>query len=170
MADDAWQVRLTALERMLDEREERNKERFAAMEKFMTGVLAASDKAIIKAETATEKRFESVNEFRAALQDQTSTLVPRSEYNVHHKALLDTITVLADRLNILERTIIPRAEYEALHKSLQSVVQGNIDRITAIAAQQEAKKQGLSLVGQIVLGVIAAVAATAAAGSAFFRH
>lgn len=41
--------------------------------------LAAADKAVTKAETATEKRFEGVNEFRQQLADQTSTFLPRSE-------------------------------------------------------------------------------------------
>jgi hypothetical protein len=56
--------------------------------------LAASDKAVIKAEAANEKRFENVNEFRATLADQQNTLLPRTEYTVQHKALVDRITDL----------------------------------------------------------------------------
>lgn len=37
----------------------------------------ASEKAILKAETATERRFESVNEFRAQLASQTASFMPR---------------------------------------------------------------------------------------------
>jgi hypothetical protein len=39
--------------------------------------LAASEKAIMKAETATEKRFEAVNEFRQTLSDQAANFVTR---------------------------------------------------------------------------------------------
>ncbi len=46
-----------------------------------TLALAAADKAVTKAETATEKRFEGVNEFRQTLADQANTLLPRSEAN-----------------------------------------------------------------------------------------
>jgi hypothetical protein len=35
--------------------------------------LSAAEKAVTKAETATEKRFDSVNEFRQTLTDQTKT-------------------------------------------------------------------------------------------------
>lgn len=37
----------------------------------------ASEKAILKAEVATERRFESVNEFRAQLASQTASFMPR---------------------------------------------------------------------------------------------
>lgn len=41
--------------------------------------LDAAKEAITKAETATEKRFDSVNEFRQTLSDQTRTFMPRTE-------------------------------------------------------------------------------------------
>jgi len=41
--------------------------------------LGAADRAVAKAETATDKRFESVNEFRATLSDLQSTFIPRLE-------------------------------------------------------------------------------------------
>jgi hypothetical protein len=41
--------------------------------------LDAADKALTKAEQASEKRFEGVNEFRATLQDQASRFVTRAE-------------------------------------------------------------------------------------------
>ncbi len=56
--------------------------------------LAASEKAITKAEIAHERRFESVNEFRATLADQQATLLPRTEYSVQHKAITDRIEEL----------------------------------------------------------------------------
>jgi hypothetical protein len=64
--------------------------------------LAASDKAISKAEVATEKRFESVNEFRQTLSDQTKSFISKVEF----EALRDTngsrIADLASRLDKLE--------------------------------------------------------------------
>jgi len=41
--------------------------------------LAASEKAIEKAERANEKRFESVNEFRATLTDQAARFITRKD-------------------------------------------------------------------------------------------
>lgn len=54
--------------------------------------LASSDKAVLKAETAAERRFESVNEFRATLSDQQRDLATKSEVNLR-------ITALEDRIN-----------------------------------------------------------------------
>ncbi len=42
--------------------------------------LASADRAVLKAETATERRFESVNEFRAQLTDQAATFITRREF------------------------------------------------------------------------------------------
>ena len=61
--------------------------------------LASAEKAVGKAESANEKRFESVNEFRAQLTDQAALFLPRTEYAANHQALIDQVTDLKDRLN-----------------------------------------------------------------------
>ena len=43
----------------------------------MNQAMTASALAVAKAETATEKRFDAVNEFRAQLADQASSFMPR---------------------------------------------------------------------------------------------
>ena len=48
-------ARLDALEKMDDEREDRNKERFVAMREAVASALASADKALVKAETALTK-------------------------------------------------------------------------------------------------------------------
>jgi hypothetical protein len=53
--------------------------RFEDLDAKTTLALAAADKAVTKAEIATEKRFEGVNEFRATLADQAQRLMPREE-------------------------------------------------------------------------------------------
>jgi hypothetical protein len=53
--------------------------------------LDAADRAVTKAEVAAEKRFESVNEFRASLSDQQRTLMPRAEAELLIKTLSDRI-------------------------------------------------------------------------------
>src|SRR6266566_4156260 len=57
-----------------------------------------ADKAIQKAEFSTEKRFESVNEFRAQLSDQTKTFINRSEYNISHNALADKVDLISSQV------------------------------------------------------------------------
>jgi hypothetical protein len=53
--------------------------RFEDLDAKTTLALAAADKAVTKAEIATEKRFEGVNEFRSTLADQAARLMPREE-------------------------------------------------------------------------------------------
>ena len=70
---------------IMNERERANNQRFDAQEKAVAAALAAAKEAVIKAELAAEKRFESVNEFRNTLKDQQQTLLPRTEADVRLK-------------------------------------------------------------------------------------
>jgi len=64
---------------------------FAAQKEAINAALAAADRAVAKAENATEKRFESVNEFRGTLDNQQRTLIPRSEVDVMVRGLEEKI-------------------------------------------------------------------------------
>jgi hypothetical protein len=66
--------------------------------------------AIAKADAATEKRFDAVNEFRAQLADQARTFLPRGEYDVNHEALAERITQLNERLSALELRLTSRLD------------------------------------------------------------
>lgn len=102
--EDALKARINALETLIDEREDRTKERFASMKIAVDAALAAADRAVTKAEIATEKRFEGVNEFRETLRDQASTLMPRSEYEVQHNTLAEKVISSERRLTLIETT------------------------------------------------------------------
>lgn len=95
-------VRFDDLNILINERDVRYGQRFvaqqealaaalAAAEKAVAAALLAADRAVTKAELASEKRFENVNEFRAALADQSNTLMTRNEYTAAHVALEDKI-------------------------------------------------------------------------------
>lgn len=98
---EAMKAAFVASQAVLAEMDRRYAQRFEAQERAVTlaldrvdkefhehlraareetqAALHAADKAITKSETAAEKRFESVNEFRAQLSDQASTFIPRKE-------------------------------------------------------------------------------------------
>jgi len=59
--------------------------------------LAASEKAITKAEVASDKRFEGQNEFRSQLSDQAATFMPRYEFESSHANLVEKVDDLAQR-------------------------------------------------------------------------
>jgi len=70
-----------------------------AQEKAVAAALAAADRAVSKAELAAGARFDSVNEFRAALTDQTATFIPRAECEQRIATNAEKIDVLAARLD-----------------------------------------------------------------------
>ena len=53
--------------------------------------LQAAKEAVIKAETAADKRFESVNEFRKALSDQAQNQVTRIEWDASQASTIEKI-------------------------------------------------------------------------------
>jgi len=51
--------------------------RFEGIQREVKLALDAAQTAVTKAETATEKRFDAVNEFRGQLSDQAASFMPR---------------------------------------------------------------------------------------------
>ena len=87
MSDEKHKICEREMIDLLDERDRRYAELRAAdqeslklalnsQEKAVAAALAAADRAVSKADFATEKRFDAVNEFRATLSDQAAHLMP----------------------------------------------------------------------------------------------
>jgi hypothetical protein len=81
------------------------KEHFEALRKddqlAVAAALSAAERAAAKADSAMEKRFDGVNEFRATLADQASQLMPREEYSAQHRAIVDGLSALTTQFNDL---------------------------------------------------------------------
>jgi hypothetical protein len=92
---------LDRLEAFLEERDRRYEDRFKAQDEKTTLALTASKEAITKAETATEKRFDAVNEFRGTLSDQAATLLPRLEAVTKFEAYDEKIESLKKEIGML---------------------------------------------------------------------
>jgi len=60
---------------------------------------AATKTAIQKAEMATEKRFESVNEFRAQMADQSALFISRREVEATIGGISEKVSAITDRIN-----------------------------------------------------------------------
>lgn len=94
-------------ERILAEKDAAYAQRFEAQEKAVEAALIAQKEAVQKAETAAEKRFDSVNEFRAQLSDQATTFMPRREAESSMRAMTEKYEQLAktnaDNIDALER-------------------------------------------------------------------
>jgi len=68
----------------------------------MTAAFLSSEKAIAKAESASDRRFESVNEFRAQLTDQATKFMPRAESEARHAAMAEKLAIQQARLDKME--------------------------------------------------------------------
>ena len=60
-------------------------------QRAVQAALEAAKEAVIKSETAADKRFESVNEFRKALSDQAQDQVTRIEWGAAQNSLVEKI-------------------------------------------------------------------------------
>lgn len=87
---------------IMQERERANGQRFDAQEKAVAAALAAAKEAVVKAEAAAEKRFDSVNEFRNTLKDQQQTLLPRTEATVQFRIMQERLDSIEGRLTLIQ--------------------------------------------------------------------
>jgi glutamate synthase domain-containing protein 3 len=83
---------------LMEEQDKRNGQRFDAQESANTLALNAAKEAVTKAEVANEKRFDNTNEWRQAMNDRDSRLIPRAEAEIK----FDSIT---GQLNRVEKLV-----------------------------------------------------------------
>ena len=117
-------VRLNALDRLLDERATNTKDRFAQIntnsveaaarlaDQLKTTATSIADQLKATAD-ALDKRLHGMNEVRAAMEDQhetframvndiIKTLLPRSEYDIHHSTLMKEMGDFDRRTTLVE--------------------------------------------------------------------
>lgn len=82
--------------------------KLTAMEKVVSAALSSSERAICKAEDAANKRFESVNEFRATLADNARQFMPRLEYEQAHRSMVDKLDAYDKKMDDLKRELLDK--------------------------------------------------------------
>lgn len=142
------EAKLEAAHQTMNERDRRYEDRFTAMDEKTSLALTASEKAVVKAETATEKRFDAVNEFRGQLADQAANLLPRGEAS-------------AKFLAFEEKLVRIDTDLRGLRES-RSQITGDANRSDKTGNQM---MWAIGLLVAIVLGV----ASLALGGAALFR-
>jgi chorismate mutase len=93
------EVKENNLRELIEESRKQTELRITCVQREMTVINDASEKAITKADAANEKRFESVNEFRAQMADQSVLFIPRREVETLFNSNSEKITALTDRMN-----------------------------------------------------------------------
>jgi len=128
-----------------------------AAEKAVTAALAAADRAVTKAEIASEKRFESVNEFRAVLTEQSKTLTTRTEVDVAVKGLTEKVDAaikgLTDKID--QQAALFHAQALALEKRL---------------TLQEGKQEGIGTSWAVVAAIVGFLLAAIGIAVALFKR
>ena len=113
----AVEVALGQLEQRIQAVQNQAADRIDAMRREAKAALSAAELAISKSEVATERRFESVNEFRAQLSDQVRLFMPRE--------------VAEARIDDLRRTSDGRLEEI---RSRMDVMQARLDQASGSSA------------------------------------
>lgn len=119
-------------------------EHLAGVRDETAAALQAADKAISKSEAATEKRFDSVNEFRAQLADQAATFMPRRESEQRTGTNTEKIETLAARLDTAVSTINSRLDMMAGQASGKSDSWGYLVGLVGVASAVVAAVIGLN--------------------------
>jgi hypothetical protein len=78
-------------ERLLQERDTLYQSQFTAQQNAVEKALAGTERSMDLARQAIDKRLDTMNEFRAALQDQTLNYLTRAEYALQHTAIQDSL-------------------------------------------------------------------------------
>lgn len=94
--------RINGVIQLMAEKDKNYNQRFDNVVEATKSALAAADRAVSKAEIATEKRFEGVNEFRKTLSDQQVTFMPRAEIQILHDSLSEKIAKVDNRVSLIE--------------------------------------------------------------------
>ena len=124
-------ARIEVLRTLIEANDKSYSQRFDSVVTATQAALAAADRAVNKAETASEKRFESINEFRATLADQQRTLMPRAEAELLMKSINDKI----DALNLTTTTKLGRDTGTREGMAVVALISGLIATIITIGSR-----------------------------------
>lgn len=126
-------VLLSELEKRVYQRFDQNDKALAAAllaaKEAVTAALTAAKEAVDKAERAADKRFESVNEFRAQLADQASTFISRELADSQFDELRKQMTSVTARVD----TAAGRDQGSNIEHRLQGASRPNSTEIPVIS-------------------------------------
>lgn len=98
-------VRVMELEKRLDQRTVAQADALEMAMRIQKDGMSAQKEAMLRAEIATDKRFESVNEFRNQLKDQAAAFISRTEVETRIAVVNEKLDGAINRINIGEGKI-----------------------------------------------------------------
>lgn len=130
-------------------------ENFLSSKDAVAFALSAAKEAVTKSETANEKRFENVNEFRETLADQQRTLMPRIEAENRLTAMGEKVDQSVKTMG--EKIELIRMDISNLRES-RSVIQGHAEQKTQSITNNQwgiaTAIVGTGVVMTIILGAV----------------
>lgn len=127
---------------------ESNAHAIGATKEAVNDKFANAKEAVVKAEVAAEKRFDSINEFRAQLRDQQNTFLTKGEYSGVHKSL-------EEKVALLQQHIVPRDEHENRWKAQElqlAAINTKLEQISLRQFQVAGAAEGSTTVIGFVVG------------------
>lgn len=133
-------------------------QRFENVIEATKAALASADRAVTKAEQASDKRFESVNEFRETLSDQAAKFIIRTEFNL----VVDRLEQDIKNLQLAKSELIPRAEVIGLFKAMDDKIKEvaeEVDKLSDYQVGVSGRGQGLDDGWKYLLGIVTLIGA-----------
>ena len=140
---------------IINEHDRQYQQRFEAQEKALAAALSSAKEAVDKANAASEKRFDSVNEFRNSLKDQAAAFLPRPEYAASQKQV-------ADQISAILSSQVPRSEHETRWQAEVTQfknIQDRIEQLSQRAYTISGQSEGSAWLWGIIAGGIGLAAA-----------
>jgi len=95
----ALETSIAAFKDLMEERDERYAQRATSQDTAVAAALATSKEAVTKAETATEKRLEALNELRQVVVDQSKDFARTAEVKLVISAIEIRVAAIAEAMN-----------------------------------------------------------------------
>lgn len=123
----------TISRRELDARFDSIDKALLAQKESVAIAMAAADRAVTKAETAVEKRFENSNEWRNTVETLQRTYMPRTEFDQVRDTLAEKINLLTDRVKARESVTVGASQSWAVILLILSGIANMILIVSGIA-------------------------------------
>jgi hypothetical protein len=156
MLDERYATQTKALDAAFIAQQAAVEKALASQEKAVGTAQASAERASLKSDLASEKRFDSVNEFRAQQGDIIRTFMPRSEA----ESIAASATARIKELAELISGAMSRTEAQALSERNAERIQELTNRLNRAEGQSSGEKDNKSAIyafGGLAVAVIVAV-------------
>jgi hypothetical protein len=141
---------------MFRETDMRYDQRHGALLESIAAALLSTKEAIVKAESASDKRYQSLNELRGAMSDLVSNMMSKSEGAATFKGHADKLDGLAASIQVSNLALENRVKREDL-KELKEEVAKLSEKISGVLISIATDVQATSKYAQNTSAVVAVV-------------